>query len=91
MTRSLLQGDQKECYLTGCQSGLDRHHIYGGPNRSISEQWGCWVWLKHDLHMRLHDKDKALDKRLKQDCQNAFEAKYGHDQFMKLFLKNYLD
>ena len=91
MSKSLLQPDgEKQCYLTGCQSGLDKHHIYAGPNRRQSEQWGCWVWLKHSIHMTLHDRDKSLDYALKEQCQQAFEEQYGHEKFMEVFGKNYL-
>ena len=89
---SLLQPEgQKECYLTGIQSECDLHHIFHGTaNRKLSDQWGCWCWLKHDLHRRLHEKDKALDRRLQQECQIAFEKKYSRKMFMEIFGKNYL-
>lgn len=91
MSASIMQ-DEKECYLTGVQAGLDKHHIYHGTaNRKISEQWGCWCWLKHSIHMDLHDRDKELDRFLQKECQKAFEAKYSHKKFMELFGKNYLD
>lgn len=89
---SLLQGNgPAECYFTGCQSQLDLHHVYGGiANRKLSDEWGCWVWLKHSIHADLHDRDKSLDLRLKQDCQRAFEAKYDHQTFMRVFGKSWL-
>ena len=91
MANSLLQ-HEKECYITGIQTGLDKHHIYGGvANRPLSEKYGCWVWLKHSIHMDLHDRNKKLDKKLKAECQLAFERKYDHGNFMKIFKKNYLD
>lgn len=92
MSNSLLQPDgEKECFLTGVQSGVDKHHVYGGvANRKISEEWGCWVYLKHSIHMDLHDRRKDVDRMLKRECQKAFEEKYGHKKFMELFRKNYL-
>ena len=102
MSRSLLQPDgEKECYFTGVQTGLDLHHVYAGSNRSNSEKWGCWVWIKHEIHMDLHDRDKRIDKRLKEDCQRAFETEYAekapeqygmnsHDLFRSIFGKSYL-
>lgn len=91
-TPSLLQPDgQKECFLTGCQSGLDLHHIYPGiANRKLSDEWGCWVWLKHSIHMDLHDRDKKLDLWLKQECQRAFEKQYNRKTFRAVFGKSYL-
>jgi hypothetical protein len=88
--------DEKECFMTGCQSGLDKHHIYHGTaNRALSEQYGCWCWLKHELHMKLHDSDKKLDRYLEQECQRKFEDIHGgkvigRKKFMEVFGKNYL-
>lgn len=69
---------------------LDRHHIYAGSNRNNSEKWGCWVWLRHDIHMLLHDSDKSIDRRLREDCQRAFEELYDRETFMRIFGKSYL-
>ena len=89
MSSSILQ-DEKECYVTGSTQELDQHHIYHGPRRKAADKWGCWVWLKHEIHMRLHQSDTELDRRLKRECQEAFEALYGHEKFMEVFGKSYL-
>ena len=90
MTESIMQ-KEKECYITGSSVHLDRHHCMPGTaNRKKSEKYGLWVWLRHDIHASLHDKNKELERRLKEDAQRAFEAKYGHDMWMKTFGKNYL-
>ena len=86
---SILQ-TEKECYVTGSRVNLDCHHIYAGPRRTASDKWGCWVWLRHELHMGLHDRDKELDRRLKRECQERFEELYGHEKFMEIFGKSYL-
>lgn len=88
---SLLQGEEKECYVSGSTWMLDKHHIYHGPRRKAADKWGCWVWLRHDIHMDLHSRDTKLDRRLKAACQRAFEKKYGHDKFMEVFGKSYLE
>lgn len=93
MLRSLLQGDDKRCYITGSTEGLHKHHIFAGNRRRASDAWGCWVWLRADWH-NMSDygvhANKALDTRLKLEAQAAFEAKYGHQKFMDVFGKNYL-
>jgi len=93
--KSLLQGNKKECYLTGRRDFLERHHIFfGSANRKKSEQWGCWVWLVPELHNASSEAvhfNRELDLRLKRECQEAFEKKYGHKLFMREFGKNYLD
>lgn len=86
---SIMQTEM-ECYITGATVGLDRHHCFHGSRRKAAEKWGCWVWLRHDVHMMLHQTDPELDRRIKRECQQAFEARYGHDRFMQVFGKSYL-
>ncbi len=86
---SILQ-TEKECYLTGSRINLDKHHVFTGPRRKAADKWGCWVWLNHDVHMYLHQKDPELERRLKRECQERFEEIYDHDTFMRVFGKSYL-
>ena len=86
---SILQ-TEKECFITGSKAQLDLHHVYAGNNRDQSDSWGCWVWLRHDIHMRLHDQDKEMDRMIRRICQERFEELYGHETFMKVFGKSYL-
>lgn len=87
--KSIMQ-DDKFCFVTGGLIELDRHHIFAGSRRKASEKYGCWCWLRHNVHMELHDKNKALDKMLRRACQERFEEIWGHDEFMRVFGKNYL-
>ena len=89
MSKSIMQ-DEKKCFITGSESQLDRHHVYAGSRRKASEKYGCWVWLRHDIHMELHDRNKVLDKMLRRTCQERFEAVYSHEEFMEIFGKSYL-
>lgn len=86
---SIMQSD-KACYVTGTVNALDKHHIFHGPRRNAADKWGCWVWLTHQVHMDLHQRDTDLDRQLKQLCQQRFEELYGHDKFMEVFGKSYL-
>ena len=92
MSKSILQPEnEKKCYISGSQHDLDCHHCFAGTaNRKIADKYGLWVWLRHDIHADLHDRNKELDYQLKRDAQKAFEKIYGHDKFMELFRKNYL-
>ena len=82
---------EKQCYISGSQINLDIHHcIHGIANRKIADKYGLWVWLRHDIHMRLHDSDKQLDNELEKIAQEAFEKKYSHREWMNLIGKNYL-
>jgi len=77
--KSIMQ-DHKECYLTGI-------------NRSNSEKYGCWIWLRADWH-NMSDRgvhfDRQLDLTIKRDTQAKFESIWGHALFLKVFGKNYL-
>lgn len=89
MSKSILQSE-KECYVSGARVGLDKHHVYHGSRRKAADKWGCWVWLRHDIHMDLHDWNTPLDVRLKQECQERFEELYGPEKFREVFGKSYL-
>lgn len=93
MAASIMQ-DKKECYLTGSRTDLHKHHVFGGPNRFNSEAWGCWIWLRADYHNASNHGvhfDQALNLRLKRETQQRFEQLHGHEKFMEIFGKNYLE
>ena len=89
MTKSIMQ-DEKVCIITGSTQNLDKHHCLHGIRRKAAEKYGCWCWIRHDLHMELHDRNKALDLMLERACQERFEEIYSHDEFMEVFGKSYL-
>lgn len=93
MADSILQPDTRECYITGATNGLHKHHIYfGNPNRKISEENGFWVWLAQPWHtgpQGVHF-NRALDLKLKQECQEKFEETHSREEFIRLIGKNYL-
>ena len=80
--------------MTGRTEGLHKHHIYGGPNRQISEKNGFYIWLTPAFH-NLSDKgihfDKSLDLSVKRACQREYEKKHSREEFMKLIGRNYLE
>ena len=87
-----MQG-QKVCFITGDTRNLHEHHVFGGCRRRASEAWGCKVWLRADWHnpsdYGVHF-DTALDRRIKEQCQKRFEAIHGHEAFMAVFGKNFI-
>ena len=86
---SILQ-DEKKCFITGATQPLDLHHVFHGPRRKAADKWGCWVWLRRDLHRELHDRNKELDRMLQRTCQERFEEIYSHEEFVEIFGKSYL-
>ena len=64
--------------------------VHGVANRKLADKYGLWVWLRHDIHRDLHDRNKELDRKLEAEAQLAFERKYSHEEWMRIFKKNYL-
>ena len=93
MSKSIMQ-TQKKCFITGSTEGLNKHHIFKGPLRKAAEKYGCWVWLRYDWHngasYGVHF-NAQLDRDLKRLCQREFEKLHGHEKFMEVFGKNYLE
>lgn len=82
----------RKCYLTGRTYDLDKHHIFNGSFRDKSETWGCWCLINHEAHMKLHQtaQGQKVARWLKQQAQEQFERRWGHDKFIEVFKKNYL-
>ena len=90
MSKSIISNDQ-QCWVCESRQNLHRHHVYFGvSNRPLSEKYGCWVWLRHDIHMELHQQNPALDRMIQRACQERFEEIYSHEEFMEVFGKSYL-
>jgi hypothetical protein len=86
---------EKKCYITGVTTGLHKHHIFGGPNRKLSEQYGLYVYLIPKYH-NMSDEGVHFNKefalKLKQEGQMKFESLYGNrEDFRRIFGKNYLE
>ena len=92
--KSIVQKDGSRCFLCGRTTGLEEHHILGGPNRKLSDRYGLTVMLCGiDCHRegpKSAHKNRQVSDSLKRLAQIAFEARYGHDKWMETFRKNYL-
>lgn len=90
--KSIIQ-TKRECFICGSTYCLERHHLLGGPNRKHSEKYGLTVDLCHEHHNEPPDgvhHNKENREWLCRIGQKAFEAIYGHDEFMRIFKRNYL-
>ena len=91
-SKSILQRGDPRCFFCGKRVELERHHVMAGANRKWSEQFGLWIWCCHEDHTGRdgvqYNRQKA--DSLKRLAQIAFEARYGHDKRMEVFMKNYL-
>lgn len=96
--KSILQRE-KYCYLCDrldhryTVRNLQEHHIFGGPNRSISEAEGlkCWLCLKHHTQgpEAVHNNISNM-RILQQDAQQAYEKTHTREEFVRLIGRNYL-
>lgn len=90
--KSILQ-DEKECFFCKTTMDLEEHHVvYGTANRKQSEKNGLKVWLCHEHHTGnsgVHF-NKDLDTQLKELAQKTFEESHTHEEWMRVFGKNYL-
>ena len=75
---------------------MDEHHVFNGPNRKLSELYGCKVYLCHiGCHMygknAVHSNPQVA-RALKEKVQKLTMKKYGWkvSDFVRIFGKNYI-
>ena len=95
--KSIIQDNPNECYLCGRNGQadpLDKHHIFGGANRRLSEKYGLYVRL---CHQRCHEygkhaihKDKEARLKLQAEAQEKFMENYNDLDFLTLFGRNFI-
>ena len=89
----------RECAICGRNGNgdpLDRHHVFGGCNRKLSEKYGAVVYL---CHSRCHEygplavhRNRASQLKLQAREQERIMAEQGWDEddFRAVFGKSYL-
>ncbi len=98
---SILWQEEGTCYLCErldrlyCHHNmLETHHIFGGPNRRISEEHGFKVKLCISHHRTgpdaVHRNIKSA-RLLQRDAQREYEKTHTREQFMALIGRNYLE
>lgn len=68
----------------------DTHHCLFGSNREKAEYYGLTVRLCRRCHSKLHDEDERLALKYRRLGQLAFEYKFNHEDYMRIFGRNYL-
>ena len=94
---SIITSDLEHCYLCEIEhkkKATNKHEaFYGTADRKLSMKYGLVVPLCDQHHtignLAVHN-NYFTDIKLKQIAQKKFEEKYGHEEFMKIFKKNYL-
>lgn len=99
MKKALLERIPRECWLcgkNGCGEPLELHHIFGGANRRLSEQYGACVYLCANTCHRsgkaaVHNNAETA-QRLHEYGQRKLMEENGWDveDFRLVFGKNYL-
>lgn len=94
--KSIMPDDIRgRCFLCGRQGWTERHHVFGGPFRHKSEEYGITVYLCHTCHNEcphgVHQ-NKAMRLYLKRQAQQVTMDHYGwtEDEFRERFGKSYL-
>ena len=88
------QNPAEECYLCGSRGYLERHHIFGGPNRKLSEKYGLTVhlcWMDHQDSREGVNYNREKMRKLQKIGQQAFEQTYPGKDFRQIFGRNYLE
>ena len=90
--KSVLTDDLEHCFLTGSPV-VHIHHVFGGPNRALSEEDGFIVPLHPSLHNMsgggVHF-DRDLDLYFKRLCQTEFEKTGSREAFIRRYGKSWL-
>lgn len=91
--KSIMTDNEEQCFLCHRYGALEWHHIFGGANRQNSTKYGLVVPLCHACHNEPPDgvhfnQERMLD--LKKQGQRMFESIESHEDFMRIFGKNYL-
>lgn len=83
----------ERCFVCGSTRELELHHImHGTANRRLATRYKLTCWLcrtHHTGRFGVHS-NPELNRRLQMEAQTAFEKTHSHNEWMKIFGKNYL-
>ena len=82
-------GREGVCFLCGRYGRLDTHHIFGGPNRGLSDEDGLTVKLCRTCHEAAH-KYKYVHDLLHQKGQEEYEKTHTREEFMRRYGRSWL-
>jgi len=100
MSKSIMHQKDGTCYLCMMLKGdyddhkiTEEHHaVFGTANRKLAEHYGLKVYLCPEHHKTGKEavhKNYKIARRLQQDAQKVFEAKYPNLSFREIFGINY--
>ncbi len=77
------------CYFCGNPQTETHHLIFGRGLRELSDKHGLVIPLCRACHGELH-KNSSMMAWSRAEGQRRFEKNHSHEEFMKIFGKNYL-
>ena len=89
----------RKCFLcgrNGADDPLDKHHIFPGPYRQKSDEYGLTVYLCHNRchifgKMSVHQNAKTMNQLKRYGQLKAMkENHWSENDFIREFGKNYL-
>ena len=99
--KSIIQKNRDVCYLCGrvrsYRNPLDEHHVYFGPNRSISERYGLKVYICarpcHNYDWGSVHMNAERCRELQADVQRIAMEYYGWTvaDFVRIVGRNYTE
>lgn len=91
--KSIISNDKEDiCFWCGRWGSMHTHHIFGGPDRKVSDRYRLVVHLCIFCHDKVHGKDgELMMETLHRIGQETYEEQIGtREQFMSEFRRSYL-
>lgn len=98
-----MKTEKYKCYLCGKRGPTEKHHVFGGPNRSLAEADKLYVHLCHACHneppMGVHF-NKDVRHWLQEQAQKEYEQQLIEQDhtpqearalFMQRYGRNYVE
>jgi hypothetical protein len=83
--------EMHRCEICGVLQMCEKHHVFGGTARQISDKWGATVWLCRPCHNSYHHHPASYQwLREKTQTKVMFEQGWSLEDWMDHFHKNYL-
>lgn len=89
-SRSSIISNSPYCFYCGSPL-VQKHHIFGGGLREVSEENGFWVYLcmnHHTGRCGVHGHPEKL-RELRVMCQKKYLQTHSMEEWMKLMRRNY--
>ena len=91
--KSIVQAEARMCFLCGrFDWNLECHHIFGGPNRKLSDEDGLTVMLCADCHRLGHrsaHRCAATQHYLHYVGKQAYLRTHTPEEFLERYGRNY--